>query len=250
MSDKYATVKKAVEIGLNLYDGSMANSKKLILNNQLLDYNCKLKTPTSKEYEDNQCVLEKDLEWLMSGDTKLVISNYYYGGSDWQGDVGFYVVENRGPHEVTYTNGGYRYSPQTDFVFSLPHDSTKRIYCNQLHGSQLLSGSVLYGMGFTGSHTFKTDYLSYCNGTIVKCLISGTVTFTDGTFQSISSEVPPTSITPISTRADGWSIYECYIDLNVGVGPYAVDDNSGFINLGTTKAIKSLQLECYWYGAV
>jgi hypothetical protein len=61
MSDKYATVRKAVEIGLNLYDGNMANSKKLVLRDELLTYNCKLKTPASKEYKDNQCILEKDI---------------------------------------------------------------------------------------------------------------------------------------------------------------------------------------------
>jgi hypothetical protein len=105
-------------------------------------------------------------------------------------------------------------------------------------------------MGFTGSHTFTTDYLDYCNGSIVKCLISGKVVFNDGTIQFVNKVVPPYSITPLSTRADGYTQYECVIDFNHGIGPYAVSHDSGFINLDTTKAIKEIDLLCEWIGTV
>jgi hypothetical protein len=46
---------------------------------------------------------------LSSGDTKIKIANYYYGGNDWKGEVGFYVIETRGPHAVTDSNGYGRF---------------------------------------------------------------------------------------------------------------------------------------------
>lgn len=244
MADKYATVQEAIEIGQNTVTVNGNLRYKLVPKEDLRAYNCRL-VDGAKSYADNQCVLLKDLEANMSGDTRIQINNTYIGCLDIQNGTAFYISYKRGPYEAYRGSMASHYSPQDVLYYLLPMNANQVSFSQQVYGSKLWGDEVEYGMGFSGNTTIVTDYLPWTEG-IVHCIVSMVITFADGTSKQINKSYTPISTRILDTNSQGYSVYECTFNPDLGYGTFCLA--GWFINVGNTKAISDINLSIEWFG--